>query len=112
MGVNWSAIHDEALSFRHQLHRNPELTWQESNTAQRIRSSLDKLDIRWRPCAEHGTVATLAPCAKGKHIALRADIDALPIEEATDLPLRSENPGCMPACGHDGHTAALWATAA
>ncbi len=112
MYTSWAAILDEALTFRHQLHRFPELTWQESNTAQLVRTSLDKLGISWRECAKTGTVATLAPTAQGEHIALRADIDALPIKEATDLPYRSENSGCMHACGHDGHTAVLWATAA
>ncbi len=112
MQVTWSSILDEALTFRHNLHQLPELTWQEQNTAQLIRNALDRLDIPWRSCARHGTVATLAPAATGKHIALRADIDALPIEEATGLDYQSANPGCMHACGHDGHTATLWAAAA
>jgi hippurate hydrolase len=112
MPHSWQEIMQQALQLRHQLHRQPELTWQEENTSRLIRARLDQLGIAWRGCADHGTVATLAPAAEGEHIGLRGDIDALPIEELTDLPFRSESPGCMHACGHDGHTAALWATAA
>ena len=112
MQANWPTIIDKALTFRHQLHRLPELPWQERNTAKTIRANLNELNIPWRECARNGTVATLAANASGQHIALRADIDALPIQEATELSFQSENNGCMHACGHDGHTAALWATAA
>lgn len=112
MQVTWSSILDTALTFRHQLHRLPELTWQEQNTAALIRDALDRLQIPWRACARHGTVATLAPGAAGTHVALRADIDALPITETTGLDYQSENAGCMHACGHDGHTAVLWGAAA
>ncbi len=112
MNHRWQQIMQQAVRFRHQLHRQPELTWQEENTSRLIREQLDALQIPWRSCARYGTVATLAPQATGTHIALRGDIDALPIEELTDLPYRSEQTGCMHACGHDGHTAALWAAAA
>ena len=105
-------IIEEAVQFRHALHRQPELTWQEEKTGQLVRQRLDKLEIPWRACATHGAVATLAPKANGKHVALRADMDALPINEMTDLPYKSEISGCMHACGHDGHTATLWAAAA
>ncbi len=110
--AGWPDILQQAIKLRHQLHRQPELTWQESATATCVRESLDALGIAWRACAEHGTVATLAASASGKHIALRGDMDALPIEELAQVAYRSEVPGCMHACGHDGHTAALWATAA
>lgn len=112
MSARWSSIIVQATALRHALHQQPELSWQEENTAATIRAELDKLSIPWRICAQHGTIGILAPDAKGKHIALRADIDALPIKESTDLPYRSTIDGCMHACGHDGHTAALWATAA
>ena len=108
----WQTILQDAVSLRHTLHRSPELSWQEQQTAQRVRQALDQLNIPWRVCAKHGTVGTLAPDAKGEHIALRGDMDALPIHELTDIDYRSEVSGCMHACGHDGHTAALWATAA
>ncbi|NHO68071.1 amidohydrolase [Aestuariicella hydrocarbonica] len=109
---NWQTIIANAVEFRHELHRHPELSWQEEQTAARVRQALTKLGIPWRVCADHGTVATLAASAKGKHIALRADIDALPIVELTAVQYQSQHAGCMHACGHDGHTAALWAAAA
>lgn len=108
----WQEIQQQAISLRHQLHQSPELSWQETQTSATIRQMLDQLQIPWRACAGLGTLATLAPEASGRHIALRGDIDALPIQEEADLSYASQNPGCMHACGHDGHTAALWATAA
>jgi IAA-amino acid hydrolase len=91
---------------RRELHRFPELGYQEFRTGTLIRKKLDELGIPYRfPVAETGVVATLgqgSPC-----VALRADIDALPIEEETDVPFRSEVPGKMHACGHDCHTAML-----
>ncbi len=112
MQDKWHRIIQQAIQFRHQLHRQPELTWEEENTSRSIRAELDSLEIPWRSCAKYGTLATLAADAEGPHIALRGDIDALPIHETTDLPYQSEVAGKMHACGHDGHTAALWATAA
>lgn len=107
---------EKAVSFRKELHQHPELTWQEHETAQRIRAKLDELDIPWRACAETGTVAVIAAEAKAKNgsknIALRGDIDALPITEAVESEYKSVNEGMMHACGHDGHTATLWAAAA
>jgi len=108
----WSEITRKATGLRHLLHRQPELTWQEAKTSQTIRHYLDSLQIPWRKCEQFGTLATLAPEAPGTHIALRGDIDALPIQEEAAVSYASDTPGCMHACGHDGHTAALWATAA
>jgi len=109
-------IISKAIEFRKALHQHPELTWQETATAQSIRNKLDGLNIPWRACAKTGTVAIIAPDAKqkngSKNIALRGDIDALPITEAIDSPYKSQNQGVMHACGHDGHTATLWAVAA
>jgi len=90
----------------------PELGWEEHQTAAAIREELDALQVVWRAVAGTGTVATLASDAKGPHIALRGDIDALPITERTGLDYASGTGGRMHACGHDGHTAALLATAA
>lgn len=108
----WGGLLRSAVALRHELHRHPELGWQEQETAARIRGRLDELDIEWRACADTGTVAVLAGTADGRHIALRADIDALPIVEASGAEWSSESQGCMHACGHDGHTATLLATAA
>lgn len=109
---SWKTILDDAVELRHALHRHPELPWAERKTAETIRTRLTALGIGWRVCAETGTVATLASQQAGKHIALRADIDALPIEERSGVAWRSLHDGCMHACGHDGHAATLYATAA
>jgi hippurate hydrolase len=97
---------------RHRLHAEPELGWQEHETAQLIRRELDAMQIPWRAAAQTGTLATLAPEAEGEHIALRGDIDGLPINEQTGLDYASQTSGRMHACGHDGHTAVLLAAGA
>jgi hippurate hydrolase len=109
--AEWPDIVTGVVDLRHALHRRPELTWAERETAQTIRDRLTAVDIRWRTCAETGTVALLAPKAKGRHIALRGDIDALPLSEQSGVDWSSEHDGCMHACGHDGHTATLMGTA-
>ena len=108
----WQQTLSEARTFRRELHAHPELGWQEKRTAARIREELSKLHIPWQACAETGTLGFLNQDAPGKHIALRGDIDALPIQENTGKEWTSTYSGCMHACGHDGHSAALLATAA
>ncbi len=108
---NWDALIEESVAFRRELHRQPELGWAEERTAANIRQRLTQLGIDWEPCAQTGTVARLAPHAAGRHVALRADIDALPLDEESGVPWSSEVDGCMHACGHDGHTATLFAAA-
>ncbi|MGD2054987.1 MAG: N(2)-acetyl-L-2,4-diaminobutanoate deacetylase DoeB2 [Gammaproteobacteria bacterium] len=110
--MSWNQVVNQSVEFRHWFHRHPELTWQEKNTAARIRQVLTEWQIPWRPCAEHGSVATLAPHAGGEHLALRSDMDALPITENTAIEFCSVEPGKMHACGHDGHMAALLGAAA
>lgn len=110
--MDLAAVVARATGLRHDLHRHPELTWQEQRTAGVVRAELDRLGIPWTACAEHGSVARLAPGRAGRHIALRADLDALPITETTGVPYASSVAGTMHACGHDGHTACLLATAA
>ena len=105
----WSELVDDAVAWRHQLHRAPELTWSEHQTAIDIRQRLDALGIPWRTCADIGTVATLAGDAGGRHVALRADMDAMPVTEATGAAHASETQGVMHACGHDGHMATIMA---
>lgn len=107
----WSSLVDASVQLRRELHQQPELSWSEHQTAALIRRRLDMLGIRWRACADTGTVAMLASGAPGRHIALRADIDALPIDENSGVDWSSHHPGCMHACGHDGHTATLFAAA-
>lgn len=104
-----------AIDLRHRLHQIPELMFEEYKTAQAIRGELQSLKIDFLPGPPDAPTATIAmlgditkPC-----IALRADIDALPIEEKSSLAYRSKHPGIMHACGHDGHSAILMgATAA
>jgi amidohydrolase len=112
MTKSWQAILETAIASRHWLHQHPELAWEEAQTADYIRTQLTGLGITWRVCAHYGTVATLASQADGRHIAFRADMDALPITETSGVGYSSIESGKMHACGHDGHTAALLATAA
>lgn len=111
MNALWVETMARAREIRHELHRRPEIAWAEHATATAVRAELDAIGIDWRACAETGTVAVLAPHARGRHLALRADLDAMPIAEATGLPYASQTPGTMHACGHDGHTATLLAAA-
>jgi amidohydrolase len=111
MTTVWSDITGAAVRVRRALHRRPELTWNEVETAAAIRHELSRAGIQWRACADTGTVATLAGNAPGRHIALRGDMDALPIAETSGAEWTSEVHGCMHACGHDGHTATLLAAA-
>lgn len=99
------SIFDDIVSHRRHIHQNPELSFQEFNTAKYIRSELDKLGIEWKAYADTGTAALIG--SKGKCVALRADIDALPIHEETGLDFKSKNDGVMHACGHDMHTSML-----
>lgn len=94
--MKWLEIIKIATNFRHELHANPELTWHEKKTAKRIRQMLDFYNIPWRECATYGTVAKIAPEKNGKNIALRADIDALALDESTGLEYASQAKGvCM-----------------
>lgn len=99
----------EIIDIRQHLHRNPELSFEEFQTSEFIKAKLDKVGISYKG----GYVKTgILGILKGKNpekrtIALRADMDALPIQEATDLQCASKNDGVMHACGHDAHTAAL-----
>lgn len=103
------AVVDRMVAMRRDLHRYPELSWQEHRTAERICMALDRLGICWRRVLETGVVADLPGPPGIPTVALRADIDALPIREETGLPFASENDGIMHACGHDGHTSMLLA---
>jgi len=94
---------------RHRLHRIPELSFEEFKTAALVRGELDRIGLSYVagvPEAPTATIAWLGDTSK-PCIALRADIDALPIVEQTNLDYASTHPGRMHACGHDGHTATL-----
>jgi amidohydrolase len=101
----------ETISLRHNLHRHPELAYQEHRTTALVARQLDALGIQHIASVARGTgvVAHLPATSSSAPgaVALRADMDALPITERSDLPYASEIPGLMHACGHDGHTANL-----
>jgi len=112
MSDYWQESMAAARSLRRDLHRHPELGWHETRTAARVREELTALAIPWQACAGTGTLARLnASSNSAPHRALRADIDALPIQERSGTDWASTRAGCMHACGHDGHTATLLATA-
>ncbi|MFC4305834.1 amidohydrolase [Cohnella boryungensis] len=96
------------VKWRRHLHRHPELSFQERQTSDLIAGLLEQwgLEVR-RGVAGTGIVGRLRGGLPGRSIALRADIDALPIQDAKDCEYRSSVPGVMHACGHDGHTAQL-----
>lgn len=101
-------LYEEIVSVRRDLHQHPELSWQEHRTSDQVCAFLDRHGIAYRRgLAETGVVAELPGRRPGPAIALRADMDALPVVEETGLPFASEVPGRMHACGHDGHTSML-----
>ncbi len=100
------ALRDRVIAWRRHLHQHPEVSFEEHATAQfvfNIVSAVPELEVS-RPTATSVMARLIGP-RPGRVIAVRADIDALPIEEANDVPYRSQTPGVMHACGHDGHTA-------
>lgn len=97
----------EVVRIRRALHARPELSFEEHETAAFITAELRALGLEPAPIAGTGVVAHLAGAHAGPTVALRADIDALPIQEATGLDFASERDGVMHACGHDAHTAML-----
>ncbi|EAD2777035.1 amidohydrolase [Listeria monocytogenes] len=100
---------DEITQIRRHLHEHPELSFHEAETAKFIQDFYKGKDVEVATEVGngHAVIVTIKGGKPGKTIALRADFDALPIEEQTDLPFKSKNPGVMHACGHDGHTAYL-----
>lgn len=96
------------LQDRHHLHQYPELSFHEENTARYIQAQLKNLGVDYTLLPNRGVVAHIKGALSGeKVVALRADFDALPIQEQNDKPYKSRNDGVMHACGHDVHTAAL-----
>jgi amidohydrolase len=96
---------DELITLRRTLHQHPELAFEEHETARRVQGFLERLGIACRTgFATTGIVAMLEGAKPGPTVAIRADMDALPIEEPPVLPFASKVPGKMHACGHDAHT--------
>ena len=97
---------EDIVALRREIHREPELGFETGKTAKKVLEALDGLPLEVETgIAENGVVATLQ--GDGPTVALRADMDALPIHEETGLPFASEEDGKMHACGHDGHTSML-----
>ncbi|MBP6332474.1 MAG: amidohydrolase [Aminivibrio sp.] len=104
----------DTVAFRHHLHTHPEIAWQEVETTRAVAEELKKIGCDIVKIGfggtECGVVADLRGGKPGKRVALRGDMDALPMNEDNDLPYRSRKDGVMHACGHDAHTAMLlWA---
>jgi amidohydrolase len=103
---------DEMVAIRRHMHENPEISFHENNTKEYIFEQIEQLgfDIN-RDVGGNGLTARLQVNDDYPTVALRADFDALPIEDGKDVPYKSKNPGVMHACGHDAHTAMLITTA-
>ncbi|GIO19924.1 putative amidohydrolase YhaA [Oceanobacillus oncorhynchi subsp. incaldanensis] len=104
----FDANFEEVKNWRRYMHQHPELSFKEEKTAKYIEEKLKSfgLDVQ-KNIGGHGLISVLEGTQPGKKIALRADFDALPIEDEKETAYKSTNPGVMHACGHDGHTAAL-----
>ena len=102
------SIGPELVMDRRAIHQNPEMAYKEVQTAALVADRLRELGFEFETgVAQTGVVALLEGAKAGKTVLLRADMDALPLEEEADLPFTSANKGVMHACGHDGHTAML-----
>lgn len=102
------ARREEMVSLRRDLHAHPETAFQEERTSRLVAERLADFGLKVSTgAAETGVTAVIGGGAPGPTLMLRADMDALPIQETSDRPYASRTPGVMHACGHDGHTAAL-----
>ncbi|ARS42537.1 N-acyl-L-amino acid amidohydrolase [Sphingobacteriaceae bacterium GW460-11-11-14-LB5] len=107
-----SNIFNDVVGYRQHIHANPELSFKEFETSLFIKDKLKKWGIEYTDCANTGVVGLIkGNLPSDQVIALRADMDALPIHETNDKPYRSKNHGVMHACGHDVHTSSLLGTA-
>jgi amidohydrolase len=107
-----ASIFNDVVGYRQHIHANPELSYQEFETSKFVKDKLSAWGIEFADCANTGVVGLIkGNLASDKVIALRADMDALPILEANDKPYASKNPGVMHACGHDVHTSSLLGSA-
>ncbi len=100
-------IENYVIEFRRKLHAHPELSGEEKNTQKLIIDELEELNVQYKKVGNASLIATLKGSKEGKIVALRADIDALPIKEASGVEFTSEHFGVMHACGHNAHAAML-----
>jgi len=101
------ALDDELIAFRRDLHAHPELSHAEMRTTNRVAARLTAAGVRVRPLVGTGLIADIGPADPAYRVALRADLDALPVAERTALPFASQTEGVCHACGHDVHTTAV-----
>lgn len=106
------ALLPRLCEIRHDIHKHPELGFAEHRTQRLVRQWLEGLGLEAKDCASTGLVCDIVGTQPGRTIALRADLDALPMHEHTALDYRSVHDGVAHKCGHDGHTAILLGTAA
>ncbi|MCD6279067.1 MAG: M20/M25/M40 family metallo-hydrolase, partial [Desulfurococcales archaeon] len=99
-------LEEYVIERRRDFHMYPELKYEEYRTSETVANELKKSGYEVSRAAGTGMVGVLK-CGEGPTVALRADMDALPIQEENDVPYRSRIPGKMHACGHDAHTAML-----
>ena len=105
-------IHHDVVGYRQHIHANPELSFKEFQTSTFIKEKLSAWGIEFKEMANTGVVGLIkGELPSDQIIALRADMDALPIHEANDKPYKSKNQGVMHACGHDVHSSSLLGTA-
>ena len=101
-------IEKKIIEYRRDFHKHPELSFQEHRTSDIVAKELKKFGLKvLKNIGKTGVVGILEGAKEGKTIALRADMDALPIQETSNIEYKSINDGVMHACGHDGHTAIL-----
>jgi len=106
------SVHDELTTWRHDLHAHPELAFNENRTSAFVVEKLESWGIEaTQGVGVTGVVGTLKVGTSNRSIGLRADMDALPMEELNTFAHKSKHPGCMHGCGHDGHTVMLLAAA-
>ena len=89
------------IDMRREFHMYPESSWNEIETSKRIKRELDKMSIPYIPAAQTGIIATIEGRKEGKTVALRADMDALEVEELNEIDYKSRNKGVSHACGQD-----------
>ncbi len=100
-------IENYIIELRRHFHENPELSWEEVKTSQKILEELENMGIETKQIAKTGVLGIINGEKEGPVLGIRADIDALPVQEENELEFASKNPGVMHACGHDAHTAML-----
>src|SRR4030066_219956 len=106
-----AALTGQLVAWRRDFHRHPEVAFEEARTSAVVREFLESLGLPVRSAGGTGLVAVLEGNPGGKTVALRADMDALPVQEEGEKEYRSLNRGVTHACGHDGHMAMMMAAA-